>query len=412
MTVSKKALTVTADNKTVTYGDAVPTYTASYTGFVLGESAGDLGGALLLDCAYAPGSAVGEYTITPSGLTSGNYAITFTPGALTVNKKVLTVTADNKAVTYGDDAPTYTAVYSGFVLGEDEGDLGGVLELNAEYVVGSAAGNYAITPSGVTSGNYAITFVPGTLVVSKKALTVTAANKAVTYGDAVPTYTANYSGFVLGENENELGGSLQFACTYAPGSAVGEYTITPSGLTSGNYAITFTPGTLTVSKKALTVTADNKTVTYGDAVPTYTVSYDGMTAGDTAADLGGSLQFACTYAPGSAVGEYTITPSGLTSGNYAITFTPGALTVNKKVLTVTADNKTVTYGDAAPTYTASYSGFVLGEDEGDLGGTLTFGCAYEPGSPVGTYPVSVGGLTSDNYSISFQNGVLTVEEDL
>ena len=147
-------------------------------------------------------------------------------------------------------------------------------------------------------------------------------------------------------------------------------------------------------------------------MPTYTANYSGFVLGENENELGGSLQFACTYAPGSAAGEYTITPSGLTSGNYAITFTPGTLTVSKKALTVTADNKTVTYGDAVPTYTASYSGFVLGEDEGDLGGTLTFGCAYEPDSPVGTYPVSVGGLSSDNYSISFQNGVLTVEEDL
>ena len=403
---------MTADNKAVTYGDDAPTYTAVYSGFVLGEDEGDLGGVLELNAEYVVGSAAGNYAITPSGVTSGNYAITFVPGTLVVSKKALTVTAANKAVTYGDAVPTYTANYSGFVLGENENELGGSLQFACTYAPGSAVGEYTITPSGLTSGNYAITFTPGTLTVSKKALTVTADNKTVTYGDAVPTYTVSYDGMTAGDTAADLGGSLQFACTYAPGSAVGEYTITPSGLTSGNYAITFTPGTMTVSKKALTVTADNKTVTYGDAVPTYTASYTGFVLGESAGDLGGALLLDCAYAPGSAVGEYTITPSGLTSGNYAITFTPGALTVNKKVLTVTADNKTVTYGDAAPTYTASYSGFVLGEDEGDLGGTLTFGCAYEPGSPVGTYPVSVGGLTSDNYSISFQNGVLTVEEDL
>ena len=71
----------------------------------------------------------------------------------------------------------------------------------------------------------------------------------------------------------------------------------------------------------------------------------------------------------------------------------------------------MTYGDPAPTYTASYTGFVLGQSASVLGGTPTFNCSYESGSPVGTYPVSVGGLTSDNYSISYQNGVLTVEED-
>ena len=411
LTVSKKALTVKADNKSVTYGDAAPTYTAAYSGFIAGEDENDLGWSLQFACSYASGSAVGSYTITPSGITSTNYQISFQTGTLTVSKKALTVTAVNKSVTYGSAAPTYTASYNGLVAGDTASKLGWNPTFSCSYAAGNNVGSYTITPSGVTSSNYNISFQTGTLTVGKKTLTVKADNKSVTYGAAAPTYTATYSGFVLGQDAGDLGGTLTLSCSYAQGNNVATYTITPSGLTSSNYQISFQTGTLTVSKKTLTVKADNKSVTYGDAAPTYTASYTGFVLGEDAGDLGGSLTLSCSYAQGSNAGNYTITPSGLTSSNYQISFQTGTLTVGKKALTVKADNKSVTYGDPAPIYTASYTGFVLGQSASVLGGTIAFNCAYEPGSPVGTYPVSVGGLTSDNYSISYQNGVLTVEED-
>ena len=40
----------------------------------------------------------------------------------------------------------------------------------------------------------------------------------------------------------------------------------------GNYSFTYVPGTLTVGKKALNVTANNQTVTYGTNVPTGTLT--------------------------------------------------------------------------------------------------------------------------------------------
>ena len=408
LTVNRKTLTIKAENKSVIYGDAAPAYTVSYSGFVLGETAADLGGALQYACAYAVGSGAGNYPITPSGYTSSNYQITFTAGSLTVNKKALTVTAENKAVTYGDAKPTYTVTYDGFVAGDGGSKLGGTLKFSCVYAVGTGVGNYAITPSGLTSGNYAITFVPGTLNVGKKALTVKADNKTVTYGAAKPTFTATYVGLAAGDTAASLNDSPEFACTYAAGSGVGSYTITPSGVAAENYDVSFTSGTLTVNKKALTVKADNKVVTYGSAAPTYTVSYSGFVLGENKDDLGGSLELACTYAVGNGAGSYAITPSGYTSSNYQITFTAGNLTVNKKTLTVTAENKAITYGDAAPAYTVSYVGFVLGETEADLGGALQYACAYAVGSGAGNYPITPSGLTSLNYQITYVSGTLNV----
>ena len=69
--------------------------------------------------------------------------------------------------------------------------------------------------------------------------------------------------------------------TATQSSAVGEYPITLEGGSDDNYEITLEAGTLTIGKKALTITADDKQKTYGEANPTLTFSYDGLTNGDT-----------------------------------------------------------------------------------------------------------------------------------
>ncbi|WP_161988346.1 MBG domain-containing protein, partial [Elioraea sp. Yellowstone] len=106
---------------------------------------------------------------------------------------------------------------------------------------------YAITPSGLTSGNYAITFVPGTLTVTPAPLTVTANDATRPEGQPNPPFSATYAGFVLGEGLGVLGGTLTFATPATPASPPGTYPIAPSGLTSGNYAIIFVNGLLTIT---------------------------------------------------------------------------------------------------------------------------------------------------------------------
>jgi hypothetical protein len=85
-----------------------------------------------------------------------------------------------------------------------------------------------------------------TFTITQAPLTITADNKTKIQGEANPTFTVNYSGFVLGDGPNVLGGALSFSTPATSSSSPGSYDIVPSGLTSGNYAITFVKGTLTV----------------------------------------------------------------------------------------------------------------------------------------------------------------------
>ena len=69
--LGKAALTVTADNVTVTYGEPKPEFTAQINGFVNDDYEGDLTGTLEFDCAYAAGSPVGTYPVSYTHLLDG-----------------------------------------------------------------------------------------------------------------------------------------------------------------------------------------------------------------------------------------------------------------------------------------------------------------------------------------------------
>src|SRR6185503_7295409 len=239
--------------------------------------------------------------------------------------------------------------------------LAGALSVTTPATAGSGAGSYAITPAGLTSSNFTISYVAGTLPVTSATLTVTAENATRTYGAANPAFTVDYAGFVNGDTAASLAGALSVTTPATAGSGVGSYAITPAGLTSSNYAISYVPGTLTVTAATLTVTAENATRTYGAANPAFTVDYAGLVNGDTAASLGGTLSVTTPATAGSAVGSYAITPAGLTSSNYAISYVPGTLTVTAATLTVTAENATRTYGAANPAFTVDYAGLVNGD---------------------------------------------------
>ena len=140
---------------------------------------------------------VGEYTVTV-GLDDDNYILT---GELSkpyeITKKYVHVTAKDVTITYGDPVPEYTAVFAAedFAYGESEkGEntagidnkdtvaVGDVMPtFTCGYKQGDDATKYSITASGLTSRNYAFTYVNGTLTVKEKEITVTLSDGSSTY---------------------------------------------------------------------------------------------------------------------------------------------------------------------------------------------------------------------------------------
>ena len=345
----------------------------------------------------------GTYTATAE--ISNNYTISSNETAtFTIEQKALTVTADDKTVTYGDSA-TYTATYKGLL--DCDKDKLGTPNFTCNY---KGRGTYSITVDGLENSNYAITYVNGKLTVNARTVTLDwGTDNSFIYDGTAHTLKPDAQNVVNNDNlgltvtvtgENVSGSSAINAGTYTATAQIGNenYVLAESSKTA----------TFTITARALTITADNKTVTYGDPVPIYTLTYDGLL--DCDKDALGSLVFKCEYTTTSPVGTYPITVNGLANSNYTISYKPGTLTVNPGKITVTVKSKTISYGDFAPT---SYD---LTCDNADINanisalGTPVFKCDYTTTSPVGKYTIEVSGLTLANYDIGYNHGTLYVKQ--
>jgi len=205
---------------------------------------------------------------------------------------------------------------------------------------------------------------------------------------------------VNGDTKTNLDTPVVFNTPATQASDVGVYPLSPSGATDANYAITFVDGTLTVTPHPLTIHAQNKSNVYGSALPALTASYTGLVNGDTPASLDTPAVLQTTATAASNVGAYPITVSGATAHNYTITFTDGTLTVTTAPLTVRAQNLSNPYGAPVPTLTYTITGLVNGDTEASLDSPVSITCGATDSSPVGTYPIAVGGAADANYHVS------------
>ncbi|TBV01674.1 MBG domain-containing protein [Phytopseudomonas dryadis] len=402
-TINKAQATVTANSASVTYNGQqqnLSGFTAS--GLVNGETESVLAG---VTTSGGNGINAGSYLLAASG-SDGNYTLTFVDGALTIDKAALTVTANDAGKTY--DGLAWSGgnglSYSGFVNGENESVLGGSLAYGGDAQGATNAGSYALDASGLTAGNYAISYQGGTLAIGKAQATVTANSASVTYNGQqqnVSGFTA--SGLVNGESESVLAGVTTGG---GSGTNAGSYLLTASG-SDGNYNLTFVDGALTIGKAQATVIANSANVTYNGQqqnVSGFTAS--GLVNGESESVLGG-----VTTNGGSGInaGSYLLTASG-SDGNYALTFVDGVLIIDKAALTVTANDAGKTYNGLAWSggNGVTYSGFVNGENQSVLDGTLVYGGTAQGAANAGSYALDVSGLTAGNYAIRYQGGNLTI----
>ena len=439
-TINAASLTITASNKTKTYGDTVsfdettPSPDFSVVGLVLSDTVDSI--TLTSAGAAATATVAGSpYEIVPSaavGTVLANYDISYVNGSLTVEARDLTITATNKTKTYGDtvvfDQTTPSSDFS--VVGLVNADTVDSITLTSAGAAATAtvAGSpYAIIPSaavGTGLANYDISYVNGSLTVEARDLTITATNKTKTYGDTVvfdqttPSSDFSVVGLVNADTVDSI--TLTSAGAAATATVAGSpYAIIPSaavGTGLENYDISYVNGSLTVDPKDLTITASNKTKTYGETItfdettPSADFAVAGLINGDTVNSITLTSAGAAAGAP-VAGSPYNIVPSasvgtGLT--NYDISYVNGALTLNKASLTITASSHTVTFNDPVPTITPSYTGFVAGDDATDLTVQPTCSTTYTVGSLVGMYPTKCESAASGNYNITYVNGTVTV----
>lgn len=318
-----------------------------------------------------------------------------TPSSGTVNEGNVTFELKNGTTIIGN------AVASGTIANNSTG--------NVTYVLpaGTAAGTYTVSATYNGTANYSGSVdTSKTLTINKIPLTVTANSNTRVYGAANPSFTGTLTGVQVGD-----GITASYTTTATANSAVGPYPITPTlddpNNKLGNYNVTSTDGTLTITKAAITVTTLNSSRLYGAANPIFSGTLLGVLNGDNILANYDSNTTATTPA-----GIYPIVPTLVDPdsrlGNYTVNSSNGTLTIGKAAITATADNLSRQYGTPNPVLTGTISGVQNGENI-----SANYSTAATPSSAPGVYPILVAGLNDPdsklaNYTTTLNNGELTV----
>ena len=300
---------------------------------------------------------VGEKTVSVKAENPNYETATAGPVTLQVTPKEVTVTARNKEKVYQAADPEFDADVSGKV----EGD-----KFEIQYTLsrdpGEAAGTYAITPEGEkTQGNYTVTYKPGTLTITKSGkLTVSATGYQGVYDGAAHSASASPN-VADGTTVSYKVGDDGTWSTDAP-------SITDAGTKkvyvkaeNPNYKTATAETTLKVTRKPVTVTANDASKVFGEKDPDkFTADVDGLLGND-------KIVFNVKRMAGEDAGTYAISPSGDSEqGNYEVTYKNGTFTIYKSTaLTV-----------SAPDY--------KGEYDGRSHGTTAVAKAGDHSAPAGT----------------------------
>lgn len=290
--------TVTPDNATLTYGNTLPSLTATINGETYTIESGKY--ELHLGMTAITGNVannVGTYNIENVDISvlrakypEKNYNIALTTvGTIKINEAKLTVTVwlDKTELTYGAASPIISYKFEGFKLSDAESDFTITKTKFAEKLdVGTYTDTAPVKVSGDKTNFYNITVNEVSFKVNKRPATITI-NKVndITYGDKVPDLSAKVE--VKGVLD---GDSLSYTLNpnYEVGNKPGDYTASveydENAEANKNYEITATGTKFKVGEKKLTIKLNNTpTVAVGK---TYKVEAEhlekiGLVAGDT-----------------------------------------------------------------------------------------------------------------------------------
>lgn len=334
-TVGKAALTVKAEDKSITYGDAAPVYTATYTGFVGDDGAEDLTGTLTFTCAYAAGSPVGTYPIAPKGLTSDNYDIRFVAGTLTVTENAVpTPTAPvSKTLTYNSGLQDLIIPGSA-----EHGTMYYSLSQNGPW--------YTAVPQAKDAGVYTVWYKvvgdPGysdtapnsvTAVINKAPLTIKALDRRAYVGERMPAFAYDVVGLL---GSDTLDKAPSFSCN-ANMNMPGTYVIRIFGAEAANYDISYVNGILTV---------EHRFVIPGYKITVVVVGKGEASASSGWADAGSVISVSSKADEGYTLGSITVE----TESGRSVAMKDGKFTMpnDSVVVTVTFEKKGEPFYDVRP----------------------------------------------------------------
>ena len=352
-----------------------------------------------------------------TGAQAGNYEIVVVPGTAAITPATLKARATGVNKTY--DGSAMVSVTFSNIEGYAAVDSASTVQIKngAAIAVSANAGTQALTDitytlEGSSAANYVLEITnAATVVISPAVPNVTApVISGVVYDAAKTLQTIDLAGYTTSN------GFWQFDdLSIVPTVTQKTYSATFYS-NNKNYTNYTTLITVNVSPKAVVLTADDKTVSYGLKAPVFTITASGLTGTDTLADIGGSCTPVCVYAAGSDIGSYTINlNNALSDDNYTFSTVPGTLTVSPARLNVTATAVDKVYdGTTAIRVNFSIVSGKFSNDDVNLSTTTVSGTAAtaNAGPTTVTYAApALIGSKADNYElyISPASGVLSVE---
>lgn len=416
--VTRKAVTVTADNKSKVFGEKDPELTATVTGTIGKDT-------VEYTLSRKAGEDVGTYTITPSGKAEQtNYKVTYATGTLTITSQSIDPGTDPEKPN-----PDYTGakvnspsdeVYDGkehkwIPTVTDKADK--KLEAGKDYTVEYSTKNFKdvgtidVTITGI--GNYSGT-VKRSYKVTPKEYTVTTDSATKIYSGTALTAGGKAEGIVSGE-------TVEFTTTGSQtevGTSKNTYELVWKSAKATNYKLAKESiGKLTVKAKSIVPDGPD---TPNEKKTGITVSepsdskYDGkehkevltVTDTKTGKELVAGTDYSVTYSSDLVnAGTVKVTVAGL--GNYSGSFTK-TYKITKRSVTLTSATVSKVYDGSALTNTSitvSGDGFVEGEGASyEVTGSQT-----EVGNSANSFEYKLNENTlASNYDITKVVGTLTV----
>lgn len=408
----------------ITYGESLSSSNLSGGSAVNNFNGNSVAGSFAFtNPSYIPNAGTANYSATFTPSDSVNYSVLSSSDlTMQVNQRPLTITASNDSKVYGSLKTFSTSAFetSGLVLSDSVTSV--TLASPFGAVTTATVGSYGIVPSAASGSglsNYSISYVNGSLTVSQKALTITASNQSKVYGE-FPSFAGTEfspSGLV----NSDAVSSVTLTCSQynAATATVGSYDIVPSAVQGSgldNYSISYSNGSLTVSQKALTVTASNQSKVYGESKSFAGTEFS--SSGLINSDSVSSVTLTCSQyndATASAI-SYTIVPSaaaGSGLSNYSISYTNGSLTVSKKALVVTASAQTAVFGTLYTLDNTLVSANALQNSDAVASATLSCPDYTNDITALGSYTIiPIDAVFSNgnasNYDITYATGQLTI----
>ncbi|CAB3648632.1 YDG domain-containing protein [Achromobacter pestifer] len=405
--ITPKAITgaLTAAGK-VYDGSRNAATSGALTGVVLGDNVGIIGTGLFSDKNVGNGKLV-AVNGTLSGVDAGNYTLsTNTTTTASITPKALTGAITAAGKTYdGTTAASTTGSLTGVVTGDAVtlATLGVFSDKNAAIgkrvnvsgsLVGTDAGNYTVNANATTTATIAARQLNGALGALDKIYDGSTA-AAVTGADAI-------AGIIAGDALNVAG---NFADKNAGQGKTVAFSLT--GGDAGNYVLNAADVRAAIAQRVLGI----------DGTTVAGKTYDGSVAGQASAGaltnlvegetlgVGTSTQFDSANAGNrNANVQYALADSdtGL-AANYRLADTQHQAVIDRRAITVAADDKTKRAGDADPALTWRIAqGNLVGNDT--LAGVLS----RAAGETAGNYLIGANGLSNSNYLIATQDGTLVI----